>query len=73
MDNVTDGVLLLLLADPGNDAFGSNGVLKLAPLTPKASNPLYSPPYCVLAQPEMDSVIVSDESALLLFAQNSAI
>lgn len=41
----TDAPVLVPLAVPGREVFGSNGVLKLAPVMPKAINPLYSPPY----------------------------
>ena len=65
---VVAGVFPLPLAVPGSDVLGSKGLLKLAPATPKARRPLYSPPYWVLAQPDIVSVIVSEVNGLELFA-----
>jgi len=40
-----DASVLSPLAVLGNEAFGSKGELKLAPVMPNAISPLYSPPY----------------------------
>src|SRR6266571_3140408 len=70
VDMVADGRLLLPLVDPGSELLESKGLLKLAPLIPNTISPLYSPPK-EPAHPEIDSVIMSEESLFVLLAQNS--
>src|SRR5439155_5293578 len=73
VDRVLEGVLLYPFADPGSEMFESKGLLRLAPLTATTIKSLYSLPYSILAHPEIDSVIISEESTPGLAAQNSAI
>jgi len=73
VDTCREAVVPKPFAVAGGERLESNGVLVLAPLTPKAINPLYSPPYWKLAQPEIDSVMVSLFNGFELTAQNSAI
>src|SRR5438309_2406877 len=68
---VADVPPLFPLLVPGSPVLRSKGLLKLAPVMPKTCSPLYSPPYCVLAQPDIDSVIVSEFNVPVLFAHHS--
>ncbi len=72
VDIPAEGELPYELAFPGRPVLGSKGLLKLAPDMPNTISPLYSPPYSVLAQPDIDSVMLSEDNVPVLLAQNSA-